>query len=72
MRRDLLAAKVGFREALVSVGGLGLLVSMMKDTERPSTLSVAQCLACIASTPSCRPALRYVKASTARPGVASL
>ena len=61
MRRDLLAAKTGFREALVSVGGLPLLVSMMKDTERPSTLSVAQCLACIASTPSCRPALRRVR-----------
>ena len=59
--RDLLAAKVGYREALVSVGGLPLLVSMMKDTKRPATLSVAQCLACVASTPSCRPALRCVR-----------
>ena len=56
--RDLMAARAGYREALVALGGLASLVALLDAPEKPVTLYVAQALGHIASTPSCRAALR--------------
>jgi hypothetical protein len=57
-RRDLLAAKVGYREALVSVGGVPPLLELLEQPEKAATLFAAQALASAASSTSCRPAIR--------------
>ena len=56
--RDLMAAKAGYREALVALGGLASLVALLDAPEKLVTLYVAQALGHIASTASCRGAVR--------------
>ena len=58
LRRDLMAAKAGYREALVALGGLASLVALLDAPEKLVTLYVAQALGHIASTASCRGAVR--------------
>jgi hypothetical protein len=53
-----MAAKAGYREALVALGGLASLVALLDAPEKPVTLYVAQALGHIASTASCRAAVR--------------
>ena len=53
-----MVAKVGYREALVSIDGVTPLVRLLKEPDKPATLYAAQALAALASTPSCRPAVR--------------
>mmetsp|Transcript_14126 Transcript_14126/g.42637 ORF Transcript_14126/g.42637 Transcript_14126/m.42637 type:complete len:847 (+) Transcript_14126:158-2698(+) len=60
--RDLMQARAGYREALVALGGLPALVALLDAPEKPVTLHVAQALGYIATTPSCRTAVRQGQA----------
>ncbi len=53
-------ARAGYREALVALGGLPPLVALLDAPEKPVTLHVAQALSYIATTSSCRTAVRCV------------
>lgn len=57
-RRDLVAARAGYREALVALGGLPAMVALLDAPEKPVTMFVSEALGYIASTPSCREAIR--------------
>lgn len=60
--RDLVAARAGYREALVALGGLPPLVALLDAPEKPVTMFVSEALGHIASTASCREAIRQGQA----------